>query len=288
MARYNMQTKLPVLVTGCSSGIGKTVAYGLRDYGFTVYPSVRKSIDLAPLMADGFEAIQLDYADAVSVDAAFKQLMQKTNHKLFAIFHNGAYGQPGAVEDISRRALEQQFAANIFGWHQLTTLALPVMRQQGYGRIVVNSSVLGLVAFPMRGAYNASKFAIEGLFDTLRLELHGSGISISLIEPGPISSDFRKNAKRAFEQNVYHQTDILQNSVHQAHYHQVIHRLEKDGKVDPFTLPPEAVLKRVIHALSSRKPQIRYSVTFPTYLFSVLKRILPYAMLDWILRRAAK
>lgn len=277
-----------VLVTGCSSGIGKTVAYGLREQGFVVYPTVRKPEDKAALQKAGFDPLVLDYADAHSVQQAFDELMAKTQGELFAVFHNGAYGQPGAVEDLTREALEQQFATNVFGWHQLNNLLLPVMRQQGYGRIILNSSVLGFITFPMRGAYNASKFALEGLFDTLRLELHGTGIHVSLIEPGPITSDFRKNAKVAFEKHIYQNPAVLERSPHQQHYQQVMARLDKEGNVDPFTQPPEAVLKRVLHALTSRKPRIRYPVTFPTYLFAVLKRILPAAWLDWVLLKAAK
>lgn len=277
-----------VLVTGCSSGIGKTVAYGLREKGYIVYPTARKSSDVDELVQQGFDAIHLDYADSHSVKRAYETLMEKTGHQLFAVFHNGAYGQPGAVEDLSREALEKQFATNVFGWHQLNNLLLPIMRQQGYGRIIVNSSVLGIIAFPMRGAYNASKFALEGLFDTLRLELKGTNIFISLIEPGPITSQFRKNAKAAFEQNLYNNKTIIDSSVHKDYYQQVMDRLSKEGNVDPFTLPPEAVLKRVEHALSRARPKIRYPVTLPTYLFSVLKRLLPHRCLDWVLLKASK
>jgi len=183
MHKRQMNNKT-VLVTGCSSGIGKTVAYGLREKGFTVYPTVRKPSDLQALRDDGFDAFLLDYADSHSVQQGFDALMKKTGNQLYAVFHNGAYGQPGAVEDLTRETLEAQFATNVFGWHQLNNLILPVMRQQGYGRIIVNSSILGFIAFPMRGAYNASKFALEGLFDTLRLELKSSNIFISLIERG--------------------------------------------------------------------------------------------------------
>lgn len=284
----NTNSKKMVLVTGCSSGIGKTVAYGLRDLGYTVYPTVRKSSDLAALINDGFDALALDYANPNSVDAAFDQLMAKTGNQLFAVFHNGAYGQPGAVEDISRSALEAQFASNVFGWHQLNNRILPIMRKQGYGRILVNSSVLGFVAFPMRGAYNASKFALEGLFDTLRLELEGANIHISLIEPGPITSNFRKNAKLAFEKQIFDCPEVLDNSPHKEHYNTVMARLEAEGNVDPFTQPPEQVLKRVVHALTAKKPRIRYPVTFPTYLFAILKRLLPGSWLDKILLRAAR
>lgn len=277
-----------ILVTGCSSGIGKTVAYGLREKGYTVYPTVRKPDDLQVLVDDGFDPLLLDYADSQSVQTAFDELMKKTDGKLYAVFHNGAYGQPGAVEDLTRETLEKQFATNVFGWHQLNNLIIPIMRKQDYGRILVNSSVLGFIAFPMRGAYNASKYALEGLFDTLRLELHDTNIFISLIEPGPIASDFRKNAKVAFEENIYNHSEILEKSVYKDYYTKVLERLNKEGNVDPFTLPAEAVLKKVEHALISKKPKIRYAVTFPTHLFSVLKRLLPHRCLDWVLLRAAK
>lgn len=272
-----------VLVTGCSSGIGKTVTYGLRKAGYTVYPTARKSEDLEQLKADGFDAIKLDYSDKLSVENAFKQLMQYTDNQLYAVFHNGAYGQPGAVEDLSREVLETQFSSNFFGWHQLNNLLLPLMRHQGYGRIIFNSSVLGLVSLPMRGAYNASKFALEGLMDTLRLELNGSNIYVSLIEPGPVKSHFRRNAHQAFLKNI-----DQENSIFREYYAGVLKRLESQEKDDPFTLPPEAVLKKVLHALNNKRPKIRYYVTFPTYLFATLKRLLPHRWLDAVLLRVSR
>jgi len=279
--------KKTVLVTGCSSGIGRCVAYGLRDKGYLVYPTARKAEDLKELLDDGFDAIALDYSDSQGVEAAFNSLMQKTNHELYAVFHNGGYGQPGAVEDLTRVALEAQFACNFFGWHQLNNLILPVMRKQGYGRIIVNSSVLGLVALPMRGAYNASKFALEGLFDTLRLELKNSNIFVSLIEPGPIATEFRANSHKAFEKYVYNNKTIMDTSAHRHSYEKTIERLTHQGKSIPFTLPPESVLKRVEHALTSNTPKIRYAVTVPTYVFGFLKRVLPCRLLDWVLLKSA-
>ncbi|MBE9568220.1 MAG: SDR family NAD(P)-dependent oxidoreductase, partial [Proteobacteria bacterium] len=186
-----------------------------------------------------------------------------------------------AVEDLSRDNLKYQFETNVFGWLELTNLVIPVMRQQGYGRIIQNSSVLGFVAMPFRGAYNASKFAIEGLSDTLRLELKDSNIFVCLIEPGPITSRFRANAVQALEQHI-----DIENSVHRDKYLGVLARLKKKGPAAPFTLPPEAVLKRVVHALESKSPKIRYSVTFPTYLFAFLKRLLSHRQLDMILSKA--
>lgn len=272
--------KRSVFVTGCSSGIGDCVARGLHERGYRVFASVRNADDRAAFRQAGIECLVLDYSDSASIESAVEQLLERTGGRLFALFNNGAYGQPGACEDLSREAMREQFETNVFGWMELTNRIIPVMRAQGYGRIIQNSSILGFTAMPMRGAYNASKFAIEGFSDTLRLELAGTDIHVSLIEPGPVTSRFRANAYRAFQQHI-----AVETSVHRERYRKMIQRFETSGDVQPFTLPPEAVLKRVLHALESRKPRIRYPVTFPTYLFSWLKRVLSDRMLDRILRR---
>jgi NAD(P)-dependent dehydrogenase (short-subunit alcohol dehydrogenase family) len=280
VARSTDPVERSILITGCSSGIGECVARGLHARGYRVFASVRNPDDCAALEQIGIECLELDYADSASIKAAVGQVLQQTGGRLYALFNNGAYGQPGACEDLSRAAMRQQFETNVFGWMELTNQLLPVMRAQGYGRIIQNSSILGFTAMPMRGAYNASKFAIEGFSDTLRLELAGTDIHVSLIEPGPVASQFRANAYRAFQQHI-----DVENSVHRERYAKMIQRFEASGNVQPFTLPPEAVLKRVLHALESRQPKIRYPVTFPTYLFAVLKRVLSDRMLDRILRR---
>jgi NAD(P)-dependent dehydrogenase (short-subunit alcohol dehydrogenase family) len=270
-----------VLITGCSSGIGHCVAAGLKQRGYRVFATARRQESVDALIAEGFESLRLDLADSQSIQQAFEQLMLLTGGQLYALFNNGAFGLPAAVEDLSRENLKYQFETNVFGWLELTNLAIPVMRKQGYGRIIQNSSVLGFVAMPFRGAYNASKYAIEGLSDTLRLELRGTGIYVSLIEPGPITSKFRANAVIALEQNI-----DIENSVHREKYIGVLQRLNKQGPAVPFTLPPEAVLKRVLHALESRQPKPRYYVTFPTYLFGYLKRLLSFRQMDFLLARA--
>jgi NAD(P)-dependent dehydrogenase (short-subunit alcohol dehydrogenase family) len=280
VAQINDTVKRSVLVTGCSSGIGECVARGLHARGYQVFASVRNPDDCAALQQAGIECLVLDYADSASIRSAVEQVLEKTGGRLYALFNNGAYGQPGACEDLSREALRQQFETNVFGWMELTNLVIPVMRAQGYGRIIQNSSILGFAAMSMRGAYNASKFAIEGFSDTLRLELAGTDIHVSLIEPGPVESRFRANAYRAFQQHI-----DVESSVHRERYAKMIQRFETIGNVQPFTLPPEAVLKRVLHALESRQPKIRYPVTFPTYLFTWLRRVLSDRMLDRILRR---
>lgn len=269
-----------VLITGCSSGIGECVALGLHSRGYRVFATVRSLDDCTTLESVGIECLVLDYCDSNSIKAAVEQVLEKTKGRLFALFNNGAYGQPGACEDLSRDAIREQFETNVFGWMELTNLIIPTMRAQGYGRIIQNSSILGFAAMSMRGAYNASKFAIEGFSDTMRLELAGTGIHVSLIEPGPIESEFRANAYQAFLRHIN-----IDDSVHRGRYHKMVERFKTVGNVQPFTLPADAVLDRVLHVLESKRPKIRYPVTFPTYLFGWLKRIMTHRMLDRILRR---
>jgi short-subunit dehydrogenase len=277
-----MTNQKNILITGCSSGIGHCVATGLKNRGYRVFATARKEQDVAELQRQGFESLQLDLDDSSSIDLAVEQLLKTTDGRLYALFNNGAYGQPGAVEDLRREVLRQQFETNLFGWHELTCRVIPSMRSQGEGRIIQNSSVLGFITLPYRGAYVSTKYALEGLSDTLRLELAGSGIYVSLIEPGPIESRFRENAHIMFEKHI----DRL-NSVHRQHYQSVINRLEKEGRVAPFTLPAEAVLKKVIHALESRNPKPRYHVTFPTHLFALLRRLLSNRAMDRTLLKVA-
>lgn len=267
-----------VFITGCSSGIGYATAVSLKNRGHRVICSVRKPEDVAGLMDKGFECLRLDLADSDSIQQAVQKLADMTDGRIDALFNNGAFGQPGAVEDLSREALRNQFETNFFGTHELTNLLIPLMRKQGHGRIIYNSSVLGFVAMKFRGAYNSSKFALEGLADTLRLELRGSGIHIVLIEPGPIESRFRQNAFAMYRK--YINSDF---SAHRQTYKAMEARLQKPGPAAPFTLPASAVAEKVIHALESRRPKSRYPVTVPSHLFAWLKRMLPTAWLDKIL-----
>jgi NAD(P)-dependent dehydrogenase (short-subunit alcohol dehydrogenase family) len=274
--------KQSILITGCSSGIGLHTALQLHNDGYQVIASARKRQDVEKLKQQGLTAIQLDLDDSDSIQTAVEKTLAITGGGLYALFNNGAYGQPGAVEDLSREVLRAQLETNLLGWHELTNLVIPVMRKQGGGRIIYNSSVLGFVAMAYRGAYNCSKFALEGLVDTLRQELHGSGIHLSLIEPGPIESSFRKNAVAKFFENI-----DAQHSFHRPQYEGLQKRLEKEGPAAPFTLPPDAVYQRVLHALQSKHPKIRYPVTVPTYLFAFLKRVLSHRFMDRLLLKSS-
>ena len=271
-----------VLITGCSSGIGYDAAVTLKQRGHTVIATARQPQDVERLRNEGLTSFQLDLTDSDSIRSGVEQTLEHTRGRIDVLFNNGAYAQPGAVEDLTRDTLRKQFETNLFGWHELTTLVVPVMRKQGGGRILQNSSILGFIALKHRGAYVATKYALEGLTDTLRLELEGTGIDVVLIEPGPILTKMRPNSLKAFEENI-----DVGSSVHRPHYEKTLARLRKEGAAQPFTLPASAVTKRVIHAIETPVPQIRYPVTFPTYLFAVLTRILPDRLLDRFLAKAS-
>jgi NAD(P)-dependent dehydrogenase (short-subunit alcohol dehydrogenase family) len=271
-----------VLITGCSSGIGVAAARALHARGWRVFATARKPADVERLNAEGLESLVLDLDDSASIRAAVAEILARTGGRLDALFNNGGFGQVGAVEDLTRDALRQQFETNLFGWVELTNLVIPAMRKQGHGRIVMNSSVLGYAAFAYRGAYNAVKFAVEGLTDTLRQELSGTGIRVILIEPGPIVSRFRENCLPHFEKHI-----DWRNSVHRARYEGQLARLRTPGPAAPFTLGPEAVVDKLLHALESPFPQARYPVTVPAVAFGWLKRFLSTRMMDWVLMRAS-
>jgi len=274
-----MSTK-SILITGCSSGIGLHAALTLSARGYQVFSSARNAQDVADLQAKGLTAYLLDLTDPKSIEQALAKVLKETGGQLDFLFNNGAYGQPGALEDLPTEALRAQFESNVFGWHELTKQVIPVMRQQGHGRIIQCSSVLGFVSMAYRGAYNASKYAIEGLTDTLRLELKTANIEVVLLQPGPINSQFRANALAAFQQHI-----DIDASVHKVQYQQQIARLTSDKSNATFTLEPIDVTQALIHALESKRPKLRYRITTPTKLFAVFKRLLPARWLDYLLAK---
>lgn len=270
-----------ILITGCSSGIGYAAAHGLRSRGWQVFAACRQRADCDRLSAEGFDAPLLDYTDDDSIHAALAHVLAQTNGTLDAIFNNGAHGLPGAVEDLPTQALREIFESNFFGWHTLTRAVIPVMRAQGYGRIVQCSSVLGFVTLPWRGAYNATKFALEGLTDTLRIEMRDTDIDVILIEPGPITSNIRVNSIPHYERWV-----DWKSSVRSAQYKETLNkRLYESSGPDSFELPADAVVKKLVHAVEAPRPKARYYVTTPTYISGILRRILPTRALDWIMVR---
>lgn len=271
-----------ILITGCSSGIGLDAARTLQARGWRVLATCRAEADCRRLTGEGLEAYALDLADETSVEAGATEALARTEGRLDAVFNNGAFAIPGGVEDLSRAALRAIFETNLFGQIDLTNRVLPAMRARGSGRIVMNSSVLGFIALPWRGAYQATKFALEGITDTLRLETRNTGIRVVLIEPGPITSRFRANAARAFERWI-----DWKASPHAAAYEAtLLRRLSAaEGRKDRFELPASAVTATLIRALDARDPAPRYRVTLPTHAMAVARRTLPTRLLDRLLVR---
>lgn len=270
--------KKGILITGCSSGIGYDTAHYLHKNGYKVYASARKLEDVKRLQDEGLDTYLLDVTDANSIKQTLDAIT-KDNTSLYAVFNNAGYGQPGAVEDISTDALKEQFETNFFGLHELTRQAIKIMRKQGYGRIIQHSSVLGIISLRFRGAYNASKYAIEGLCDTLRQELMDTQIYVSTINTGPVRSDFRKNATKMFKKNV-----VLEGSVFEDEYKKELLSV-KDNSNDFFTKDSIVVIENILDALESKNPKPRYYNTFATHLLGGLKRVVSTRVLDRLLRK---
>lgn len=277
--------KRTVLITGCSSGIGASAARLLRGRNWRVFATARRQEDVDKLLDQGFEAFLLDYEAPETIPQALEAVLKRSDGKLEAVFNNGAYAIPGALEDVSSDAMRTIFQANLFGWHELTRLIVPVMRKQGHGRIVQCSSILGFIAMPYRGAYTSTKFALEGYTDTLRMELAGTGVHVSLIEPGPIDTAFTANALANFDRWIG--TEGMAASRHKNVYEKRRKRMEA-GEPGPFKLPATKVVEKLVQALEATSPKARYRVTIPTHLLHVLKRILSTKLLDKFLLRAAK
>lgn len=275
-------TQRSILITGCSSGIGYDAAHGLHKRGWRVFATCRQEKDCDRLISEGLESFVLDYEDEASIKAALGETLKRTGGTLDALYNNGAYGFPAFVADIPRDGLRAIFEANLFGYFDLIKQVMPIMEAQGHGRIINCSSVLGLTAIRARGAYIATKFALEGLTDTLRLETRGRGIHICLIEPGPITSDIRIKARKQFEKWV----DWEASPRREIYKKYLIPRLYSDViKKDPGELPASAVTKKLIHALEAKNPHPRYFVTRLTYIASALRRLLPTRALDWLYSR---
>lgn len=273
-------TARSILITGCSSGIGYTCASALKQRGWRVFAACRRQVDCDRLAAQGFETVRLDYADPATIAAAVTHVLTATGGTLDALFNNGAYSHPGAVEDVSPDHLRAVLETNVVGWYDLTRRVLPAMRKQGHGRIVNCSSVLGFVAVRFTGTYSASKYAVEGWSDALRLELRGTGIHVSIIQPGPIESRMVENARTRFLETI-----DIRNSPFTQEYRREISRLSGTGRRSAFRLGPEALVAPLIHALESPSPRARYRVTVPSQVGAWLKRILPTRALDHILVR---
>ena len=275
-----MSANRTILVTGCSSGIGAHCARRLLEEGWRVFATARKNEDIAALQAAGLDAVYLDYRAPDSIKACFEEVMAETGGRLDALFNNGAYAQTGAVEDLPIAALREQFDANFFGWHELTLYAIEAMREQGNGRIVQHSSVLGLVPAPWRGAYNASKYALEGLYTTMGMELENSNIFVSLIETGPIASNLARNAVPYIEKYI-----DVESSIHVQAYNKRLAQLKTGGTPETKGNSPELVYKQLQRALNDKTPRRHYFVTIPTHISGLMRRALPSGLLYKVLTK---
>lgn len=275
-----MPTRKTILITGCSSGIGYDTAHYLHDHGYRVFASARKEEDVKRLKEEGLDAYLLDVTKPETIEKTLKEILAQTDGKLYAVFNNAGYGQPGALEDIKTEVLKEQFETNFFGLHELTRQVIPIMRAQGCGRIIQHSSVLGLIALRFRGAYNASKYAIEGLCDTLRLELDKEDIHVITINTGPVRSDFRKNATKKYFEHI----DQVE-SIFKEEYKRELLPYEGKKKNDPFTRDSNVVISNIIQALESKRPKPRYYNTSATHILGGLKRLLPTSVMDKVLRK---
>ena len=280
---YDHDPKRIILITGCSTGIGHDAALALLTRGHRVIASCRKQADVKKLIGQGCECVLMDVDDSNSITTALAEILERTKGRLDVLINNAGFGQAGALEDISREVLRQQFETNVFGLMELTRLVIPLMRQQGHGRIINMSSVLGLISMPFRGAYNASKYAVEGLCDTLRLELKPSGIAVICIEPGPIESQFRENAVGYSLKKI-----DIEHSPFKAQYQHMLSAFRQQKSASVFTKTPDVVIVKLIHAIESKHPKAKYPVTFPTHFFILLKRIVSVKMLDRFLRYLSK
>jgi NAD(P)-dependent dehydrogenase (short-subunit alcohol dehydrogenase family) len=269
-----------ILITGCSSGIGFASARIMRGRGWRVLATARTAEDRDRLLGEvGCEVLYLDLADRTAIERCAAEALRLTNGELDALFNNAAYGQVGAVEDLAPELLRRQLEINVVGTHDLTRQLIPAMRYAGRGRIVQCSSVLGFVSAPFRGAYCASKFALEALSDAMRHELRGTGIHVAIIEPGPIRTRFVEHALANFRTSI-----DIENSAHRETYLARLASMERGGK-STFKLEPEAVAHKLVHAVESERPRRRYKVTVPTYVAAAAKRLLPDSLADWLVQR---
>ena len=266
-----------ILITGCSSGIGLDAAGTLHRRGWRVFATCRREDDCETLRGERLESFRLDYADPASIDSAMAEALARCDGALDAVFNNGAYGLPGAVEDVSREALAAIFEANLFGPHQVVLRALPAMRKRGEGRIVNCSSVLGFAYLRFRGAYTATKHAMEGLTDTLRLELRGTPVEVILIEPGPIDTSIHVKARAHYQKWI-----DRENSAWREQYETLVEpRLYRSGPPKGYReFGPEAVTAKLIHALESPKPRARCYVTTLTYAARLVRILMPAGARD--------
>ena len=270
--------KKVILLTGASSGIGYQTAKDLASLGHTVYAVARRLEQMEPLKAYGVLPLRLDITDAEACREVVYDLIRREG-RLDVLINNAGYGLYGAVEDVSLQDARQVFEVNVFALSQLTQLVLPQMRQQGGGRIINLSSIAGRVATPFGAWYHATKFAVEGLSDALRLELASHGIEVVLIEPGGIKTDFgdlTADELEAVSRGGAYETEAGRMAG-------LIRRLYHGGLFSS----PEIVSRAIVSAVQSKRPRGRYLVGFGARPLFCLHRLLPARWYDRLIRWAS-
>ncbi|WP_461244308.1 oxidoreductase [Secundilactobacillus muriivasis] len=273
-----MTQKRPVaFVTGASSGIGFSIAKHLKQHGFVVYAGARRVYKMNDLDDIGIHTLSLDVTDSESIQAAVQQIATAEG-RLDVLVNNAGFGVFGAIEEVPLEKAKQQFDVNVFGVTEMSKAVLSLMRERHAGRIINISSVDGKIANPLGGWYVGSKFAVEGLSDSMRLELADFGIQVAVIEPGPIKSDW---AKIAGEQllEVSHDGPYQELSKQAAAFLQT---------VDAFGAQPEIIARKVVQAATARRPRTRYTAGVAAYAGLLGRRLLPDSALDAVLRQTGK
>ena len=277
-----MKTK-NILITGCSSGIGKDVAITLHNKGWRVFATCRSKTDCTFFTKLGIESFPLDLLKEESINCAVNLVKEKTKSQLDVLFNNGAYAIPGAIQDIPRSAMREIFEVNVFGQIDLINRCIPLMMSSDYPKIINCSSVLGFISLPYRGLYSATKYSIEALTDALRRENYDSKIKFVLIQPGPINTDIKKKSVKHFEKWIN-----WKKSIHKKTYeNKVIKRLYDNNYKDSFNsyeLQPDEVTKILINVLNSKKPKARYKITIQTKIAQIMTKLLPTNILDWFFK----
>lgn len=261
-----------VLITGCSSGIGRATAQRLNDAGWTVYATARRRDALAELEQAGCHALALDVTDEQSMRLAV-QVVEDREGAVGALVNNAGYSQSGAVETVPLQALRAQFETNVFGLVRMCQLVLPAMRAQRSGRIVNLSSMGGKLTFPGGGAYHASKHAVEAISDALRFEVRGFGVDVIVIEPGLIRTDFGATAGQGIPRDAGAGDDPY------AAFNDAVGVASESayerGPLARLGGPPEAVARTIAAALDARRPRSRYTVTVSAKVMIAQHALLP-------------
>jgi NADP-dependent 3-hydroxy acid dehydrogenase YdfG len=267
-----------VLITGCSSGIGHVTAEFLASQGWNVYASARRLESIADLQARGCKTLALDVTDEASMSAAVKQVTEAEG-AIGVLINNAGYSQSGAVETVPVDAVRRQFETNVFGLLRICQLALPGMRDQGWGKVVNIGSMGGKLTFPGGGIYHSTKYALEALSDALRFEVRGFGVDVILIEPGLITTGFGDVASGS--------VSAAPDEGPYARFNRHVAKLTAEAYKGPMIKlggGPEAVASTIAKALAAKRPKARYPVTASAHLLINQRRLTPDRIWDLIMR----